>query len=173
MRGEGLQDDLTYLAEGRCGRWLGDRWLLARVLGVGGTSAVYEATHRNGRRAALKVLHPQWAMMPTARRRFLREGYISNRVEHPAVAAVLDDGETADGEAYLVLELLEGESLAAVLAQAGRLPTARAVEIARAVLEVLAAAHEKGIIHRDIKPDNLMVLTDGSIKVLDFGIASV
>ncbi len=172
-RSDGVEDDLVTLTEARCGRWLGDRWLLARVLGVGGTSAVYEATHRNGRRAALKVLHPQWAVMPTARRRFLREGYISNRVEHPSVAAVLDDGETADGEAYLVIELLDGESLAATLGREGKLSVERAVLVATHVLSVLEAAHDKGIVHRDIKPDNVMLLRDGAIKVLDFGIASV
>jgi serine/threonine protein kinase len=168
-----MNGDLADLSEARCGRWLDDRWHLERILGLGGTSAVYAATHRNGRRAAIKVLHPQWSMMPTVRRRFLREGYISNKVEHPAVVAVLDDGETREGEAYLVLELLDGEPLSGLLAREGRLPPGRAVELIEQVLAALEAAHEKGIIHRDIKPENLMVLGDGSLKVLDFGIASI
>lgn len=173
MRGEGFEDDLNSIAEARRGRWLADRWRLDRVLGIGGTSAVYEATHRNGRRAAIKMLHPQWALMPTVRRRFLREGYISNKIEHPAVASVLDDGETEDGEAFLVLELIEGEPLSARLSREQKLPLEEVIELAEQLLDALAEAHLQGVIHRDIKPENLMLLPDGSLKVLDFGIASV
>jgi len=156
-----------------CGRILAKRWTVTRTLGVGGTGTVYEAVHRNGRRAAVKVLHPELANHPTIRNRFSSEGYAANRVRHPNAVAVLDDGEEADGTVYLVMELLEGQSLANLLSQRGALPLSEVVAAALSVLEVLAAAHDNGVVHRDVKPANIFATFDGRFKLLDFGVAQV
>jgi serine/threonine-protein kinase len=136
-------------------------------------SVVYQAVHRNGKQVAIKVLHPELAVRSSTRRRFLREGYIANRVGHPGAVSVLDDGVDDDGTVFLVMELLEGETLGA---QLKRWPTLHTHEhvlaVADCVLEVLSAAHEAGIVHRDVKPDNIFVTTTGALKLIDFGIAS-
>lgn len=155
------------------GRVLAHRWTLSKTLGVGGTGTVYEAKHRNGRRVAVKVLHPELSHHATIRKRFSSEGYAANRVRHPDAVAVLDDGEEADGTAFLVMELLEGRSLAKVLSDRGALPEAEVIAVAIATLEVLAAAHDNGVIHRDVKPGNIFATLDGRIKLLDFGVAQV
>jgi len=160
-------------ADGRVGGLVGEKYRLERLLGAGGMASVYAAVHeRNGYRVAIKVLHPMVAADAASRARFLREGYVGNKVDHPGAVRVIDDGVTDDGATFLVMELLEGESVAAYFERRGRsLPPAEVCEIALAVLDVLAAAHAKGIVHRDIKPDNLFRTRDGRIKVLDFGIA--
>lgn len=174
--------DLERKAQARVGRVLADKWLLERLIGYGGMAAVYAARHRNGARAALKVLHPEVARDETVRARFLAEGYAANKVEHPGAVRVLDDdiikvGED-QGSAYLVMELLEGESvLSRVKRLGGVLPESDVLSIAEDVLMVLEAAHARGIVHRDLKPDNLFVAKseDGRdrVKVLDFGIARI
>src|ERR1700729_1116603 len=90
-----------------------------RLLHAGGMGAVYEATHRNGRRAAIKVLHTQYANHPEIRRRFMREGYVANKIEHPGAVAILDDDVGEDGAPFLVMELLEGEALSGTLTRGG------------------------------------------------------
>jgi serine/threonine-protein kinase len=136
-------------------------------------AAVYAAEHRTtGKRAAIKLLMPMFAANDQIRERFLREGYVANKVDHPGSVSVFDDGMTEDGAPFLVMELLEGESLEEWLQRAGgRLPIADALAVAEQTLDVLAAAHAKGIVHRDIKPGNLFATKDGRIKVLDFGLA--
>jgi len=142
------------------------------VLGVGGMAVVYAATHRNRKRFALKVLHPELSVRRDLRARFLREGYVANSVNHPGVVAVRDDDVDADGSAFLVMELLDGSTVDALRARlGGRFPVREALAIAHQVLGVLAVAHESAIIHRDIMPANLFVSTKGEIKDLDFGIA--
>lgn len=161
-------------ARARVGTLLSDKWLLDELLGVGGMAAVYAATHRNGRRAALKILHPALSAVPEVRERFFDEAYAANRVAHPGTAAVLDDGVCLDGALYLVMDLLEGENLEARLTRADRgLPPAEVLALMGPLLEVLAAAHDRGILHRDIKPENVFLTTEGEIKLLDFGIARV
>jgi eukaryotic-like serine/threonine-protein kinase len=155
------------------GRVLAKRWTLLQPLGVGGTGTVYEAIHRNGRRVAVKVLHPELAHHPTIRKRFSSEGYAANRVRHADAVAVLDDGEEPDGTAFLVMELLEGRSLAKVLSERGALPVGEVVAVALSTLDVLAAAHDNGVIHRDVKPGNIFATVDGRFKLLDFGVAQV
>jgi len=152
---------------------LAKRWTLTKTLGVGGTGTVYEAVHRNGRRVAVKVLHRELRHHPLIRRRFASEGYAANRVRHPNAVAVLDDGEELDGAAFLVMELLEGRSLAKVLSERGPLPVNEVVAAALATLDVLAAAHDNGVIHRDVKPANIFATVDGGFKLLDFGVAQV
>ncbi len=158
-------------ARARVGRTIAEKYRLERVLGVGGMAAVYQAVHRNGHRVALKMLHPELALDPDVRGRFLREGYVANKVEHRGAVSVLDDHADAEG-VFLVMDLLEGESLDTRLERAGGwLPVADVCLVAAQVLEVLEAAHAKSIVHRDIKPENLFVSNDGSVRVLDFGIA--
>ena len=149
------------------------KWSLDRLLDVGGMAAVYLATHRNGNKVAIKVLHRQYAAMPEAKERFLREGYVANKVEHPHAVTVLDDDELDDGTPFIVMELLIGHSLESRLRERGRLSPAETLYIADKILDVLAAAHGRGIIHRDIKPPNVYLTTDGNVKVLDFGLARV
>jgi eukaryotic-like serine/threonine-protein kinase len=159
-------------AEARIGRVLRGQWRLDSVLGVGGLSAVYAATHTEGKRVAVKVLHPELSVYEELRSRFKREALVANRVGHPGVVSVLEDDVTEDGESFLVMDLLLGETLDARRKRmGGTLDPPFALTIAEAVLDVLAAAHEKGIIHRDLKPENLFYTNDGHVMVLDFGIA--
>lgn len=133
---------------------------------------MYEALHRNGKRVAIKVLHSDLLPEGNAAERFVREGYLTNAVEHPSVVSVLDDGVTPEGAPYLVMEFLEGEDLWRRLGRLKRpLDVPDALSIAVAVLGGLEAAHEVDIVHRDLKPDNLFLCADGPVKILDFGIA--
>lgn len=151
-----------------------DKWHLDALLGIGGTAAVYSATHRNGMRGAVKVLRGFYASDPGVRQRFQREGYLANRVGHPGAVHVLDDDVTPEGEVFLVMELLDGSSLCELVERAGgTLDVETTLRIADGVLDVLAAAHDAGIVHRDVKPENVFITRDGSVKVLDFGIAFI
>ncbi|MEZ4295361.1 MAG: protein kinase [Polyangiaceae bacterium] len=154
------------------GTWLKEKWHIDALLGVGGVGSVYSVTHRNKSRAAIKVLHSHLASDPDLVARFLHEGYAANTVGHPGVVQVLDDDRTGDGLVFLVMELLDGETLEQhAHRRGGKLPVAEALPIAFSVLAVLAAAHEKGIIHRDLKTENIFLCRDGAVKVLDFGLA--
>jgi serine/threonine-protein kinase len=133
--------------------------------------AVYEARHRNGARVAIKVMHSFLSGDERLKRRFLQEAYAANAVDHEGVVKIIDDDIDDDGTAFLVMELLVGESLDAKWRSAQRVLPEQALAWARDLLDVLAAAHRKGIIHRDIKPSNLFVTQRGEFKVLDFGIA--
>jgi serine/threonine-protein kinase len=148
------------------------KYVLERLLGVGAMGAVYEATHRNGMRVAIKILHAEIARVEEVRQRFLREGYIANMVQHEALVRVLDDDIDDDGATFLVMDLLDGQTLANEWTSSGRvLSTARVVEIARQMLAVLDAIHAAGIVHRDVKPENVFVTRAGPLKLLDLGIA--
>ena len=161
-------------AESRVGQSLNGKWHVDRLLDVGGMGAVYEATHRNGRRAAIKILHTRFARDPEVRKRFLREGYVANKIGHPGAVIILDDDTAEDGSPYLVMELLEGESLATWIQRVGgKLPVTEVLAVAGQVLEVLEMAHANGIVHRDIKPANVFVTKVGHAKLLDFGLARV
>jgi eukaryotic-like serine/threonine-protein kinase len=167
-------NELEQRAEKRIGEVLSGKYRLDSVLGVGGMAVVFGATHRNQKRVAIKVLHPELSLNTQLRTRFLREGYAANTVDHPGAVAVLDDDTAEDGSAFLVIERLEGEEVDRLWEKHGRrLPPEIVLAIAGPLLDVLAAAHAKQIIHRDIKPSNLYVTTDGTLKVLDFGIARV
>jgi serine/threonine-protein kinase len=147
------------------------KWRLDAVLGIGGMATVYAATHRNRSRAAIKMLHPDVAVSQDVTNRFLREGYVGNAVAHPGTVKVLDDDVTEDGSPFLVMELLEGESLGMRLEREGTLPAREVALLGDQLLDVLAAAHAAHIVHRDLKPDNVFLTLDGRVKVLDFGIA--
>jgi eukaryotic-like serine/threonine-protein kinase len=161
-------------ARERVGLVLRQKWRLERLIGVGGMAAVYAAVHRNGMRGAVKVLHPELAALAEARERFVREGYAANAVGHDGVVRVLDDDVTEDGTAFLAMELLAGTAVDVLARERGGcLGLDEVGSIATQLLDVLAAAHAKGIWHRDLKPENLFLTTSGRLKVLDFGIAKV
>jgi serine/threonine protein kinase len=165
-------DDVISRAQGRIGTVLRGKYHLDRVLGVGGMATVYAATHRNGKEFAVKVLHPELALRKDIRSRFVREGYVANAVKHPGSVAVLDDDVGEDGTAFLVMELLHGQTVETLWQRLGeRLPLELVAGIALQLLDVLAAAHARGVVHRDIKPENILLTSDGHVKVLDFGIA--
>jgi serine/threonine-protein kinase len=157
----------------RVGTTVRGRWVLGPVIGAGGTAAVYEGTHRtNGKRVAIKVMHAFLASSDDLVARFQREGYIANKVGHPGAVAILDDDTTDDGAPFLVMDRLDGEPLSRILDHASDgLAVGQALSIVHDVLDILGAAHARGIVHRDIKPDNVFLTTAGRIMVLDFGIA--
>jgi serine/threonine-protein kinase len=165
-------DPVADRARQRVGVTLKEKWTLDELIGVGGMAAVYSATHRNGMRVAVKMLHSELSVDPEVRSRFLREGYLANKVDHPGAVAVLDDETADDGAVFLVMELLEGETLAHRFERKARtLLIEEVLLFADKVLDILAAAHDKHIVHRDIKPDNIFLTHEGGVKVLDFGIA--
>jgi serine/threonine-protein kinase len=167
-------DAWRFHATMRVGLIIARKFRLDALLGVGGTAAVYSATHvNNGSRVAIKVIHRALSGDASARRRLLREGYAANAIGHPGIARVLDDDVTEDGAIFLVLELLDGETLAHRARREGKLDAASVLRCADDVLDMLAAAHAKGIVHRDVKPDNIVVTAKGETKLLDFGIARV
>ncbi len=166
------QAALLSRAEAQVGTTLIGKYRLDRVLGIGGMATVFAATHRNQAELAVKVLHPELSLREDLKKRFLREGYVANSVKHSGAVMVLDDAIAEDGSAFLVMELLRGGTLETLREQAPHTLSARVVTAAVIeLLPVLTAAHEKSIVHRDLKPGNLFVTTEGTIKVLDFGIA--
>jgi serine/threonine protein kinase len=159
-------------AKARLGTTLRGKWRLDALLGLGGMAAVYAATHRNGIRGAVKILDRGVSRNPMMRERFLREGYLANSVDHHSAVLVLDDDTTDDGSPFLVMELLDGATLDALAEQnGGTLPARDVLAAMSEVLDALSHAHTRGLVHRDIKPDNLFRTATGQMKVLDFGIA--
>ena len=142
------------------------------LLGVGGMAAVYAATHRNGKRVAVKMLHAEMSHDGDVKQRFLQEGYAANTIQHDGAVSVMDDDVAPDGSAFIVMELLEGETVEQRWERSGqRLPVREVLAIVEQLLDVLAAAHAKNVVHRDMKPENLFITRAGQLKVLDFGIA--
>jgi serine/threonine protein kinase len=166
------EDPIVSQCRARVGQQISGKWRLDALIGVGGMAAVYMATHRNGSIGAIKLLHDEVARNDEVRERFLREAYIANKVGHPGTVKVLDDDKDERGTPYLVMELLQGESVEAKAEKAGgRLPIDETLDIVDQTLAVLEAAHKHTIIHRDLKPENLFFTRDNQLKVLDFGIA--
>jgi eukaryotic-like serine/threonine-protein kinase len=151
------------------------KYRIVRFLGEGGMGAVYEGLHVEiGKRVAIKTISPALAEIPEARARFLLEAQLTSRVGHPHTVDVTDICMEG-GQAFLVMEYLDGEDLARHLRRCGPLPCDEVVDIALPILAAIAAAHDEGIVHRDLKPPNIFLaeMRDGSIhpKVLDFGIS--
>src|SRR5437870_3228128 len=141
-------------------------------LGAGGMGEVYRARDpRLAREVALKLIPETFATDPSRLNRFQQEARAAGQLNHPNIVAVHDIG-VHSGSPYIVTELLDGESLRSRL-DTGALPPRKAVDYARQTAAGLAAAHDKGIVHRDVKPDNLFITADGRIKILDFGIAKL
>ncbi|HEX3765386.1 MAG TPA: serine/threonine-protein kinase [Kofleriaceae bacterium] len=158
-----------------------DDWIVLRPLGGGGFGAVYEARHRTtGQRVALKLLHAHLAAAPDIVARFRREAEVIDRLRHPGVVELIAVG-VAGGRPYLCMELLDGEDLAARVRRAGPMSGAQALAVLEPVCSALAAAHELGIVHRDVKASNVMVCGgeqrgaggEQRIVLLDFGIAKL
>lgn len=165
---------MSQYAERRVGTIIGGKWRVDALLGAGSMAAVYGVTHRNGARAALKILHPTLCTDPLVCERFLREGYLANSVKHSGIVRVLDDGVTDDGCVFLTMDLLEGDTLEGLRqARGNRIPVPEALDLGDKLMDVLTAVHEAGIIHRDLKPQNVFVCRDGVLKLLDFGVARV
>ncbi|HVH47362.1 MAG TPA: serine/threonine-protein kinase, partial [Labilithrix sp.] len=167
------------------GKLLGETYQIVRVVGEGGMGRVYEARHLRlkERRFAVKCLHPELARNPEMAARFLREAESASSIKHANVVDVFDVHHLPDGTPYLVGEFLEGEELAEYVAKRGPLEPRVAAKVARQVCNALGAAHERGIVHRDMKPENVFVLGTSigavergesrtlQVKVLDFGIS--
>jgi serine/threonine-protein kinase len=154
---------------------LGERYELGEVLGTGGMAEVRRARDiRLGREVAIKLLRPQAAVDEEIVSAFRAEAMSSARLNHPGIVAVYDVGEADLGGArrpYLVMEMIEGAPLSTLLADGTSLTVERSVEVGVDVCAALAHAHERGVVHRDVTPSNLMILPNGAVKVTDFGIA--
>jgi eukaryotic-like serine/threonine-protein kinase len=160
------------------GAVLNGRWRLMRLLGEGGMGAVYEAEGAPGvGKRAIKLLHQEYVQEEQILSRFFAEAEATRTLNHPNVAQVLETATAENGTPYLVMELLQGVPVASYVDQGQALPQAQAVHLVHGVLQALSAAHARGIVHRDIKPDNLFLVHDANgsfhTKVLDFGIAKV
>ena len=155
------------------GQTLADRYDLLALLGTGGMGAVYRAHDRElDELVALKVIKPELSRDPVMVDRFRHEVKLARRVTHVNIARTFELGH-ADGVVYCTMELVEGESLHQRLQRAGRLAIADAAAIAGELCAGLAAAHAAGVIHRDIKPDNVLLASDGRVVLADFGVAAV
>jgi eukaryotic-like serine/threonine-protein kinase len=153
------------------GRCLGGRYQMEVRLAAGGMGEVWAARDLLAARpVAVKVLGGAFAGDDRAAERLRREARAAARLDHPNIARILDLGEQ-DGRPYLVMELLEGESLAARIDRAGPMAPAEAARVVAAVADALQAAHSAGVVHRDVKPGNVFLTSGGEVKVLDFGIA--
>lgn len=150
---------------------LGGRYKILETIGEGGMAVVYKARDTLlGRVVAIKVLHPQYAQDEEFVERFREEARAAASLLHPNVVNVYDVGRDGDRD-YIVMEYVPGESLKSIIRRQGRLSVATATRYVMHILEALAHAHESGVIHRDIKPHNILITTDGRAKVADFGIA--
>jgi eukaryotic-like serine/threonine-protein kinase len=170
---------LRRLAAKMVGQTVGN-YRITGLLGEGGMGAVYLAEHPGlGRRVAVKVLLPELAQDQEMVARFFNEARAANAIRHPGIVEVLDFGTLSSGASYIVMEMLEGESLAARVTRLGRIAPEAAIAIVSQAAIALGAAHAKEIVHRDLKPDNLFLVADPQntgrelVKVLDFGIAKL
>jgi serine/threonine-protein kinase len=153
------------------GDLIADRYELEELCGTGGMSTVFRAYDRQlERRVAIKILHEHYADDPEYLERFRREARAVAKLSHPNIVTVIDRGDDA-GRQYIVFEHVEGENLKELVVRSGRLPVRRALELALDVAGGLAFAHDHGLVHRDVKPQNVLLSREGEVKVTDFGIA--
>jgi len=156
---------------------LDDRYQLAGTIGVGGTGVVFDATRlADGERVVVKTMRPVYAYNPDLVTRLRREAEVSDRVSHPGIVPVLDEGLLGDGSPYLVMKRLHGESLARILLRERSLAPEEAVAIAMRVTNILDACHARGYIHRDIKPEHIMLDRGPTgalhVSLIDFGVCA-
>jgi len=163
--------------DGLVGRTLNNRYRVERKIGEGGFGAVFEGKQlATGRPVALKILHPHSVADATVVARFRREAEACSQLRNPHTVTIYDFDQTEDGTLYLAMELVRGESLQELQHRDGVIEASRALCILDQVAEALAEAHDRGIVHRDMKPENIMVERRGEadfVKVLDFGIAKI
>jgi tetratricopeptide (TPR) repeat protein len=160
--------DVTTL---KAGTVLGGRYLIVQTLGVGGMGAVYKAFDRQLTRfVALKTILPELAATPTALTRFKRELLSAQQIVHKNVIRIFDIGEDGPTK-FITMNFIEGTDLKSIVVKRGKIPPAEAVTIIRQAAQGLEAAHAAGVVHRDLKPQNIMVQHDGGVVVMDFGIA--
>jgi serine/threonine-protein kinase len=153
------------------GDLIAERYELEELVGTGGMSSVFRAHDRQlERRVAIKILHEHYADDPEYLERFRREARAVARLSHPNIVTVIDRGDDG-GRQYIVFEHVEGENLKDLVLRTGRLSVRRALELALAVADGLAFAHDHGLVHRDVKPQNVLLSSEGEVKVTDFGIA--
>ena len=177
LRADSTTENQT-AADALIGAVLDGKYRLDALLGEGGMGTVYRATHLLiDRPVAVKVLRPRFVEDEAAQQRFRREARAAGRLRHPNAVAVTDFGDTPEGYVYIVMELLEGRTLREMIADEGPLPAGRAISLMEQAAAAVAAAHEAGVIHRDLKPGNVFVVPgEGArpgVKVLDFGIAKL
>jgi eukaryotic-like serine/threonine-protein kinase len=158
------------------GQVIDDRFEIRARLGRGGMGTVYRAWQRSvGREVAIKIISEQFASDEMTVRRFLREARLASQVSQPNTINVIDFGQAADGQLFIAMELVRGQTLAQILEKEGTLPVGRAARIGVQICDALDAAHRLSIVHRDLKPANIVVLDDPPgrdlVKVLDFGLA--
>ena len=146
------------------------KWRLDALVASSSVAATYKATHRNGVETALKILHRSQSTYAPVVERFLQEAHLANRIEHPGVERVLDDGKTEDGSVFLVMELLAGDTLEDRRSAAGgKLALDDALPAFDGFLDALIAIHAAGVFHRNLKPANVFLTTDGRVVLTDFG----
>ena len=173
-----LDVDAAVEVDDMVGQTIASSYTIVRVLGEGGMGRVYEARHTRigGKRFAVKMLHPEFTRQPDVLSRFQREAEAAATIESPYVVDVYDVDRTEDGRAFLVAEFLQGQEFAAYLEETGKMPVGAAVRVVRQICKALAAAHDKGIVHRDMKPENVFLTGDPQqplAKVIDFGISKL
>src|SRR6266511_3378127 len=153
------------------GEVIAERYELQEIVGTGGMSSVYRAHDRLLERSvALKVLHDRYSADEEYVERFRREARAAARLSHPNIVTVIDRGEQ-DGRQFIVFEHVAGETLKDVVEREGPLPVRRVIELGIEIANALAFAHGHGLVHRDVKPQNVLLNGDGRAKVTDFGIA--
>ncbi|PIE15888.1 MAG: hypothetical protein CSA66_08090 [Proteobacteria bacterium] len=163
---------------GLIGTLFQDRYRIDAVLGSGGVASVYQATQvRVGRRVALKVINIELASDLDVVARFQRQGRAIASLIHPNIVQVFDFGQTEDGQLYMAMELVDGKSLADLIRDQAPLNASRVLHIGAQLFDALAQAHEHGVIHRNLKPDNILVTESGRhrdvVKIVDFGVATI
>jgi eukaryotic-like serine/threonine-protein kinase len=170
-----MTEEQTPRADPLLGQVLAERYRLTRKIGEGGMGTVYEATHVVlGKSVAVKVLREKYLDRRSVAQRLVQEARHASAIRHDHIIDITDSGATDDGRTFVVMELIDGQSLAELLKREGALPEARALAIVRQVVSALGAAHARGIVHRDVKPENILLRAGSDfVKVVDFGISKM